>query len=99
MLVHVALDEQRADVGVEPGREQPSGGLERPGPELFGVVVDRDGVQVDDAVEGVGAVLVGDPLAESAEVVADVQARPTVAPPRRRVPSVQDTGRSLRRSS
>ena len=41
--------------------------------QLGRVVLDGEGVQVDDAEERVGVVLVGDPLPEGAEVVADVR--------------------------
>ena len=73
MLVHVALDEDGADLGVEPGREEPRRRLERASPQQRRIVLEGEGVQVDDAEEGVVVVLVRHPLAEGAEVVADVR--------------------------
>src|SRR3989442_16006639 len=68
----VALDEERAHVGVEAGREENGSRLERLAPELAGIRRSRECVQVDDAVERVVLVLVGDPVAYRAQVVAEV---------------------------
>ena len=50
---HVALQEERAAVGVEPDREEQRRQVERAVVQVARVVVDRDRVQVDDAEEGV----------------------------------------------
>ena len=73
MLGHVALDEQGAALGVEPGGQQVEGGLEGPGPQLGRIDVEGEGVEVDDAVEGVVDVLVGHPVADGPEVVPQVE--------------------------
>src|SRR5579884_3826306 len=69
---HLALQEQRAAVGVEADRVQQRGEVERAVVEVAGVVLDRDRVQVDDAEEGVARLLRRDVLAHRADVVADV---------------------------
>jgi len=73
VLGHVALHEQRAPVRVEPGPEQLGGGHPGPAGQQGGVLRHGDRVQVDHAVEGVVAVLQGHPLAQRAEVVAEVE--------------------------
>jgi len=72
VLVHVALDEERGHVGIDADGEQQLGQLERAGPEVGGILRDGERVQVDDAVEGVGSVLVGHPVAQRAEQVAEL---------------------------
>lgn len=73
VLGDVALDEQGAVLGVETGGEQLGRGEPGVGTQLGGVLRDRDRVQVDDHVEGVVGLLEGDPLADGAEVVAEVE--------------------------
>ena len=73
VLGHVALDEQRAALGVEAGGQEVERGLVGPGPQLVRVDVEGQGVQVDDAVEGVVDVLVGHPVADGPEVVPQVE--------------------------
>ena len=51
MRGHVALQEERAAIGVEPDREEQRGEVERAVVQVLRVVVDRDRVQVDDAEE------------------------------------------------
>ena len=70
---HVALDEQGAPLGVEPGGQQVEGGVVGAGPQVGRVDVEGQGVQVDHAVEGVVGVLVGHPVAEGPQVVAEVE--------------------------
>ena len=69
---HVALDEQgaagRVEAGGEQDRRRPAGPVGQAG----GVVGQRDRVEIDDAVEGVVAVLGVDPLADGTEVVAEM---------------------------
>jgi hypothetical protein len=68
----VALGEQRHDLGVEAGRHEDLRELEDLGPQLGRVLRDRDGVQVDDAVDGVVVVLFLDPAPHRTQVVAEV---------------------------
>ena len=93
VLVHVALREDDADLWVEPAREQPRSGFERASADLSRVVFDRERVQVDDAEDRVGLVLVRDPLAEGAEVVADVRRAGRLHSREHPFHPVQDTGR------
>ena len=51
MIRVVALDEERAALGVDPGGKEESGQGERRLPEIVGVVRHRDRVEVDDADE------------------------------------------------
>ena len=53
MLGHVALDEERADVGVEAAGDQERGEVERRLAQLVRLLRDGDRVQVDDRVERV----------------------------------------------
>ena len=69
---HVALREDRRALGVEARREHDRGQVERALAELDGVVLDRDRVQVDDAEEGLAALLRRRVLAETADQVAQV---------------------------
>ena len=73
---HVALHEQRAPLGVEPGGEQEHHGAARPFGELWGVVRLRERVEVDDAVQRLlgrgGFVLCRDPVADRAEIVPEM---------------------------
>jgi len=64
VLGDVALDEQGAAIGVEPGGQQVERGLEGATAQLGGIDVERQGVEVDDAVVGVVHVLVGHPVAD-----------------------------------
>ena len=73
MLGHVALHEQGGDVGVEADGEQHRGQLDASASPIdAGLLGDGEGVEVDDAVEGVVLVLAGDPVAQRPEVVAEV---------------------------
>src|SRR5262249_21309096 len=69
---HMALDEQGATSGVEPGGEQQGGGSPRPLGKALRLVRHRHPVEVDDAVDGVVLVLLGDPLPHRTEIVAQV---------------------------
>ena len=72
---HVALAEEDAAVGIEPGGDQDRGRVVRALAQLGRLVRDGDRVQVDDAVDRrVGAVLAGDVLDDRADVVAEVLA-------------------------
>ena len=69
---HVALDEEDAALA---GRGRRRGGAWRAarlGAELGGLVRDRHRVEVDDAVDGVGPLLVVDPALDGPDVVAEV---------------------------
>ena len=61
MLWNVALDEQRAERRIDADREEPVGQIEGPVGQGRRIVLDGEGVKVDDAVEGVVDVLVSDP--------------------------------------
>ena len=69
--LHVALDEDRRPLRVEAGCEEHRGQVERARPQLLGVVLDGDRVQVDDAEERVALLLRRRVLAEAAAVVAE----------------------------
>ena len=69
---HVALAEDGRALGVEPGREQHRGQVERALAQVGRVVLDRDRVQVDDAEERLAELLRGRVLAEAAAEVAEV---------------------------
>src|SRR5512133_1048879 len=71
---YVALDEDGRALGVEAGREQHRGDVERALAQRSRVVLDRDRVQVDDAEEGLALFLRLGVLAEAPAVVADVGA-------------------------
>ena len=68
---HVALAEDGRALGVEAGREEHRGEIERRLAQLRRLVVDRDRVQVDDAEERVAGLLRRRVLAEAAAVVAE----------------------------
>ena len=80
MLADVALAEEHAAIGIEPGGEQRRGRVVDPLAQLRGVVGDGDRMQVDDAVDrvlpgpGVELVLPDHVLANRADVVAEVLA-------------------------
>ena len=63
VLGHVALAEEDAALGIEPGGEQHRGRVVDALAQLGGVVGHRDRVQVDDAVDRLAAVLALDVLA------------------------------------
>ena len=69
VLGNVALHEEGATVGIEPDGEEVQRGVQRVGPEVGGVDLGGESMQVDHEVEGVVAVLEGDPLPEGSEVV------------------------------
>ena len=66
----VALDEQRAPVGAQPGRQQHRRHRARPAPQHLRVLRHRDGVQVDDTEEILLLVLPLGPALHRAQVVA-----------------------------
>ena len=70
VLVDVALDEQDATRRVKPGRKQQGGHRQSGLGQLFRVAGDGQGMQVDDAVKGVVAVLEINPPAQCPQVVA-----------------------------
>jgi hypothetical protein len=72
VLMDVGLAEQDAAVGVEPGSEHDRGGVVHALAKLGRVVGHRDRVQVDDAVDGIAAVLPLDVLTDGPDVVAQV---------------------------
>ena len=74
VLDHVALAEEDAARRIEAGREQDRRGVVGALAQLHRVELDGDRVQVDDAVDGVAAVLPRDVLRDRADVVAEVLA-------------------------
>ena len=72
MLRYVTLHENGGDLGVKPHGEQHRRQVERLGPEFFGFLGDRERVEVDDAVKCVAFVLANGPIAQRAQVVAEV---------------------------
>ena len=72
VLLHVALSEEDAALGVEPGGEQDRRRVVHGLAERLGLVGDGDRVKVDDAVDRLAAVLPGDVLGDRADVVAEV---------------------------
>jgi len=68
----MALAERRRALGVEAGGEQERGQVERARPQIVGVVLDGDRVQVDDAEEPVALLLGRRVLAKAADQVAEV---------------------------
>ena len=73
VLRHVALHEHHAAVRVEPGREQLGGGHPGPLPQPGRVLRHGDRVQVHHAVERLVRLLERHPLAQRAQVVAEVE--------------------------
>jgi hypothetical protein len=69
----MALDEEGAACGVEARSQKTDGGLERATTQLFWVNIQGEGVEVNDAVEGVVFILVGNPRPQRTKVVAEVQ--------------------------
>ena len=72
VLLHVALAEEDAALGVEAGGEQQRGEVVQAAPQLGGLVGDGDRVQIDDAEQRLAALLCLDVLADRADVVAEV---------------------------
>ena len=72
VLGDVALDEDRALRGVEPGGHVVEGGVPNPLGQELRVVRDGDRVEVDDGKEAVVVVHQADPVLDSAEIVADM---------------------------
>ena len=73
VLGHLGLVVEEGTVGVDPRRQHHLGRLQPGLSELHGVVGDRHGVQVDDAVVAVVAVLHLPPVVEGSDQVAEVQ--------------------------
>ena len=72
MLGHVALDEERADVGVEAAGDEERGQVECRLAQCFRLLRHRDRVHVDDGVERIDLVLLGHPAADGADEVAEM---------------------------
>ena len=72
VLVHVALAEEDAALGVEARGEQQRGEVVHAAPQLRRLIRDGGGVQVDDAEQRLAALLPLDVLADRADVVAEV---------------------------
>ena len=70
---HVALHEDDGALRVDAGSEEEVREVDRVAPQLRPHLAHGDGVQVDDAVDAVVGLLHGDPVADRAEVVAEVQ--------------------------
>jgi hypothetical protein len=73
VLGHVALDEECAPLGIQAGRQQVECGLVGAGAQFRRVDVEGEGVEVDDAVEGVVGILVGNPVPDRTQVVAQMK--------------------------
>ena len=73
VLRHVALDEQGADLGIQTERQQSRRRVEGAGAQHRRLDVQRQGVQVDQAVERVVLVLERHPVAEGTEVAAQME--------------------------
>ena len=69
VLGDVALDEEGAALGVEADGQEVQGGVEGVGPQVSRVDLGGQRVEVDHAVEGVVAVLEGNPVSQGPEVV------------------------------
>ena len=69
VLGDVALNEEGAAVRIQPDGEQVERRIERVGPDVHRVDVRGQRMEVDDAVEGVVALLEGHPVPEGPEVV------------------------------
>ena len=88
VLLHVALAEQHAALGVQAGGDEDRGGVVDALAQLARVVGDRDRVQVDDAVDrGVAAVLALDVLPDGPDVVARGACAPWAGCRRRSAPA------------
>ena len=72
MLGHVALNEERAGVGIEAASDEERGQVERRLAQCFGLLRHGDRVHVDDGVERIHLVLLGHPAADGADEVAEV---------------------------
>jgi hypothetical protein len=72
VLGDVALHEERAPARIEPGRHQERGDLPGAGGELGRVPRHRERMEVDDAEQGVVAVLILDPAPYRPDVVPEV---------------------------
>ena len=72
MLGHMTLDEEGTDVGIEADGQQSGCCHQGAVGQHCGVVVLGQGVEVDDAVEGLVVVLVVDPGTERSQVVAEM---------------------------
>ena len=73
MLGNVALYEQRAQFGIESAGDQDLGQLDRLVTHLARSLGDREGVQIDDAVEGIGGTLVLDPVLDGSQQVSEME--------------------------
>jgi hypothetical protein len=73
VLGHVALDEQGAQLGIEPGGQQVDGRVPGPGAQYLGLDIQGQGVQVDDAVVGLVGVLIGHPVAHRTQIVPQME--------------------------
>ncbi len=71
MLVHVRLDEDGATLWVESAGDQHRVELARVGAQFGGILRHSDGVQIDDAEDVVVDVLLGGPMANRADIVAE----------------------------
>ena len=70
---HRRLHHDGAGLGIDAGRQVERGDLVDLGAQLGGLLVDRDGVQIDDAEDALVVVLDAHPILERAQVIADVQ--------------------------
>ena len=72
MFPDMALYKECGTGGVDANGQKELGQFEGPGSELSGVLRDREGMQIDHAEDGVGLVLIGDPMAQRSEKVAEL---------------------------
>ena len=73
VLRHVRLHDDDGALGVDAGREEHVGQLDRVAAQHGALLAHGDGVQVDDAEDAVVGLLHGDEVADRAQVVAEVQ--------------------------
>ena len=72
MFPNVALNKEGGTGRINSDRQKELGQLQRSGSELSGVLGDRESVEIDHAEDGVGLVLIGDPMAQRSEKVAEL---------------------------
>ena len=73
VLVHMRLDEERAALRVHATGEERRGEPADADAQLGGILRERDGVQIHDAIDVLVDILLVHPVADSAEIVADVR--------------------------
>lgn len=72
MLGDVALHEQGGPFGIDADGEQELGELEGSTPQFDGILGNRESVEVDHAEDGLGVILISDPVAQRPEEVPEL---------------------------